>query len=232
MKDTKEFRKKFEETRDKIYLVRDASLSMDNSEIMGVEIRHMTLKIYSDLCAMKSPFVVGGVITFMDIIEFIWMMDFDYMKKPDPDDDESNTKYTDGISSMVLKWSTNLTTENIKDLCREISDFIRYSLMDFGLEQFVGQELSKEDAIKKAKKEVLKVDKTTFWARAVFYISRVMGFDEESILNMPINRCGLYYKMCREFVDGDNWSCIQITERVVQAYRLQKQGYDIKDEDI
>jgi len=159
-----------------------------------VQVRQLTLRMFVQLCAYHSPFMVGGVVGPEHVAQILWRLSDEYeTRKTDPD---ARKKYLATIADLPFKSSVRAIKRFVD---RMFADRPPSSMSSNG---------AKSD--------------TSFAASIVHALAKTYGWNDEEILDLAMPRIFQYLRKIRRDADPDlpyfNPLRDRFTKRITDKY--------------
>lgn len=165
----------------------------------SIEVRQLTLRMYIQLCAVRSPFMVGGMIGPEHVAQILWRISPEYDLRLENTD--ARAKFVESIADIPYKSSV-----------RAINRYIDRQLMD------------RPPA--PVKRNDTRPD-TSFAASLIHALSSGYGWSGEEILDLPLARLFQYLRRIQRSNDPDMgfWNPIRdrLARKITSKY-LRKAG--------
>jgi hypothetical protein len=147
---------------------RDADFLSNTTYIYGVEVHKLTPRLMCILTLMKHPLMVGGDLTLLDVVSFIWVVSTQFTT-----DDVKRKEFLDNISKRILD-----EKGAVEAVMEDITGYIKKSFEDGSGKSRLG------DAN----------NSVSCYATITDIFAHEYGWDEEKVFNLPFRRIFQYLR--------------------------------------
>jgi hypothetical protein len=165
-----------------------------------IEVRQLTLRMFVQLCAVRSPFLVGGGVGPQHVAQILWRLSPKYdLRANDP---EARKKFVASIADLPFRATT-----------RAIARYLDRMLIDKPPQPARSND-SKSD--------------TSFAASMIHHFAKEYGWNDEEILDLPMPRLFQYLRKIQRSHDPELsfWNPLRdrFTKKVTDKYLAKRRG--------